>query len=699
MAGWGVDAVLSRHVDEAGRAAYVELLRDSSVLWLRDRGTGGVSPRSAFQELKAAGHPVLVMAQDVSGGAETEWGTLPADLCLLWQNAFATALEYAEVVDAWELHNEPELAWWPDMPDRYAAHAKALYLGLKAGARAAGKDTPVLLGALGLPPGPWLERSARNGLLSYADAWNVHYYGDASQFTGFLDSHVQAMKDLMKPEGGNLKPEGGNLKPEGGMAEQRWPVKNWASSGFRFHDSGFTGAPRAPVLPIWATEVGVNTVTPDTWADPVRRQRQADWIVSTARQAREHPHVAVFMPFVLVHKNDGYALTESPTQTWPAWDAYARYTRENPFPARPAVRPQVSGFIPQVSPSPQVSSFKSQVSPTSPNPVVLQWLADAETASGHKLAAAYRWRADGRPIRGELRIYNFSDQAVSGRLVQTREPGDGGFHSSGLRFQVSANPTSDPLTVAAGGMVSIPLSFALEDGPAGGRREWRQFAFVEEGGRRSELGFALERAPELYPPEAAPLALAEWGRRKPDFSHVPHAVPLESRGPWQTINGVQVLYAQGALARFQLGDRPFDPEYPPMASAYLPQGLPAGGWLRVAVRELGPAAVRVRVDLVDKAGRRFTQWEHLGQVRGLPAQAPRWLNLMDFHPYAWGRLDERRRLRPEEVREVQLRFYAAQGPTLADVELGFATSYGTTLDPAGEVRLNALPDNKTAPVE
>lgn len=521
------------------------------------------------------------------------------------------------------------------------------------------------------------------------------------------------------------------------MAERRWPVKAWVSSGFKFHYSGLAAAPVATgrnirsitrhwpvkavfpssvsrrsavpysVLPIWATEVGVNTVTLDTWADPVRRQRQADWIVSTARQARAHPHVAVFMPFVLVHKNDGYALTESPTRTWPAWDAYARFTRENPFPARPAVRPRSSGLPLQVSSfgsqvwslTPQVSSFKSQVSPTTPNPVVLQWLADAETASGHKLAAAYRWRADGRPIRGELRLYNFGETAVRGRLAQTREPGDGGFHSSGLRFQVSANPTSDPLTVPAGGVISVPLSFALEDAPAGGRREWWQFAFIEESGRRSQLGFALERSPDLYPPESSSLPIAEWGSRRPRFGHVPHAVPSEHKGPWQTINGVRVLYAQGALARFQLGDRPFDSEYPPMAAAALPKGLPEAGWLRVSVRELGPAGVRVRVDLIDKDGRRFTQWENLGQVRGLPVYAPRWLNLLDFHPYAWGKLDKRRRLRPGEVREVQLRFYASRGPTMVDLELGFATDYGATLDPSGEVGLKAAPDNKTAPVE
>lgn len=734
--GWGVDALLSCAIPQGMEADFLNLVKSQSeISILRERGTGSNDPDwmakviKSYEEINRHRFSLLAFAQDIRD-RPTVWGPWSEDLTIVYNEGIRIGRDYAALVSAWELHNEPELGWWPDMPDRYAAHAKALYLGLKAGARAAGKDTPVLLGALGLPPGPWLERSARNGLLAYADAWNVHYYGDASQFTGFLDSHVQAMRDLLKPEGGDLRPERGNLKP-GGMAERRWPVKSSSASGLKFHVSDFTGAPRAPVLPIWATEVGVNTVTPDTWADPVRRQRQADWIVSTARQARAHPHMAVFMPFVLVHKDDGYALTESATKPWPAWDAYARYTRENPFPARPAIRPQVSGLRspapglnPQRSSSPQISGFRSkipgfrspassspqvsglrfQVSPLSPNPVVLQWLADAETASGHKLAAAYRWRADGRPIRGELRIYNFGDREISGRLVQTREPGDGGFNSSDCRFQVSAAPPSaappsDPLIVPPGGMISISLSFSLEDASGDGLREWRQFSFVEESGRRSELGFALERSPDLYPPQAAPLPVVEWTRGSPRFDHVPHAVPSDRKGAWQAINGVGVLFAKGALARFQLGARPFDSEYPSMAAASLPKGLPEHGWLRVAMRELGPVGARVRVDLVDKDGRRFTQWENLGQARGLPASAPRWLNLVDFHPYAWGRLDERRRLRPKDVREIQLRFFASQGPTLVDVELGVATAYGTNLDPAGEVRLNASPDAKTAPVE
>ena len=106
----------------------------------------------------------------------------------------------------------------------------------------------------------------------------------------------------------------------------------------------------------------------------------------------------------------------------------------------------------------------------------------------------------------------------------------------------------------------LPFSFPLNNSPVGGGREWRQFSFIEAGGERSEVGFALERSPDLYPPHARALAFSDWGDLDPDWRYVPHAVAVASYAPWKTANGVQELYARDSLARFQKGDRPFDPE-------------------------------------------------------------------------------------------------------------------------------------------
>lgn len=664
---WGVDAALSRHVPRSGVEPFLGILKSSGVRLIRERGVSGPDTRPIFQLMDKAGLGVVAFAQDSVPSSETAWGTFPTDLRIVYSSGVEVGRLYADCVKVWELHNEPELAWWRDMPDRYVAHAKALYLGLTAGAREAGAKTPVIHGSLGLPPGPWLERSARNGLLEYGDAWNVHYYGASSQFTGFLDSHVQAIKDLTVDAVVRESLGDRLLAPS-----IRWPVRAGSVAGVKRHIWNCGGT-----LPVWATEVGVSTVTPDTWDDATRRRRQADWIVDTARQALRHPHLAVFMPFVLVHQGDGYALTEDPDRTWPAWEAYARFTSEHPFPVRPSIR-----------------------SPSNVNPVVLQWVADASTASGHKLSAAYRWRANGAPVRGELRIYNFGSRTVSGRLLQTSEAGDGGGMGVGKRSSViKAGMPDDLLVVPAHGMLSLSLRFALGDAAAQGQREWRQFTFNEVTGRRSLLGFALERSPDLYPPDQAPLELAEWAAATPSWHFFPHAVPADEEGPWRAANEVRILYAKGNLARFEVGARPFDPEYPPLAAARLPHGLPESGWLRLATRELGPAPVSVRVDLVDAEGRRFTQWEHLGHVRGLSKAAPRWLNLFDFHPYSWGKLDAQRRLKPEGVRELHLRFYAPTGPAMVDVELGVGSEYGATLDTAGEVSAGGGRGAQSAPVE
>ena len=268
-------------------------------------------------------------------------------------------------------------------------------------------------------------------------------------------------------------------------------------------------------------------------------------------------------------------------------------------------------------------------------------------------------------MTGRVKASRGSEQAaltLSGVLARTTSPSDG------------------KLLVPAGGMLSLPLAFSLADGPANGSREWREYAFEESGGRRSVLGFGLERSPDLYPPDWRPLEFADWGDSNPDWHYLPHAEEGGGLGYWRTVNGVRVLWAKGSLARFEVGTGPWtstDPEFPPMAAARLPNGFPATGWLRVAARDLGPVPVPFRVDLRDDEGRRFTIWENLGRARGVRSDAARWLALDDFHPYAWGKLDGQRRLRPERVREVQLRFYPSRGPAMTDVELGFGSVLGT----------------------
>lgn len=160
-----------------------------------------------------------------------EWRSkyLPDDLRESYKNARRLGAAYGDLVDAWEVDNEPDLGFVPESAERYTAFLKATYLGLKAGAReqradggsqtsdvshqragsklerpssvlrppsSAAKEPLIVFGALGLPPGPWLERFAANDGFAYTDGYNYHYYGYAEDFTGVYQQHEAALKQL-----------------------------------------------------------------------------------------------------------------------------------------------------------------------------------------------------------------------------------------------------------------------------------------------------------------------------------------------------------------------------------------------------------------------------------------------------------------------------------------------------------------------
>ena len=200
--------------------------------------------------------------------------------------AGASGQEYAGLVDGWEMVGEADIGYCRDLPERTVAFQKALYLGIKAGAEEAGQPEAVAMGALGLPPGPWVDRAVRNGLLDYTDAYNFHYYGRAEDLAGVIEAHR---------------------------------------------------AIAGPSLPIWITECGVKTVSPDDFLNPERRRLQAEFIVATGTEARRQ-NVALFMPFILTDRGDPYALTLSADKPLPAWTSYAALTRKLDWPRVPWAR-------------------------------------------------------------------------------------------------------------------------------------------------------------------------------------------------------------------------------------------------------------------------------------------------------------------------------------------------------------------------
>ncbi len=628
---WGVDGCLTCFVpSKEDFAAYVRLLQGSGVRWVRERqvwqgGVEGDIPDTKimvrYQAMHAAGLRVVAFAGGPPSVVPQQSGNqLPEDLRAVYTGAFRQGRDFADLVDAWELTGEPDVGYCRDLPDRLAAYNKAMYLGLHDGATSIGKRTVVLMGALALPPGPWWQRAMRNGLLDYTDAYNFHFYGYAADLAGVIAAHREAVRSAFPPSG----------------IEAR-------------HGRPGVGQPRPPpalALPLWITECGINAVSPNDFLNPERRALQAAFTVETARQARAGREVAVFMSFILVHKGDAHALTVSPSQPLPAWQAYADYTRDHALGSKPLVRELVH-----------------------PTCIVMQWLPDNATTVPHKVSGTYRFRFD-QPIKGVLRLYNFGDRPVHGRVAghasrQVR------FESSGLDQASNGGWRTGELVIPAGGQIEVPAAFYPLT-PDYFREDWSA-EFTDEAGRCSPVFFGLERDPRQTMLRVEPLALTPYKEDTVQFPLVADSVPGETAAPWTIMNGLKASASDdGESTIFWVEKAMHDPLAPTQAVAAV-AGLPKEGFLRLQLSRTMSREFVVRVDLVDGAGRRFTVWENMGMGYQQPSPDV-WLNLADFHPYFWGRSGANVSFKPSKIKEVHLRFYFQKPNDPVEVRLSIMTA-------------------------
>lgn len=352
--GWGIDAGdTTLKIDPKTLDGYVAMLHQAKLVWVRVR-----APNDAAARLHDEGFRVDSFLSLGTLPIEQRGDVLPEDLSLVFAAAWRMQKRCGRYIEAWEMVGEPDLGFCRDLPERVVAFQKAVYLGICAGV-APGKPRPIILmGALGLPPGRWLERAEANGLLDYTDAYNVHYYGFEQDLTAVIGAHERHAAGRSQP---------------------------------RSQTAG-------PALPIWITECGVSVATLGDFMNPERRALQAQFTLRTSEQAAAAPSVSVFMPFVLAGNDDPHALTLGPDRPLPAWVAYANQTQTRPFPNRAEARKAAHV-----------------------DPVVVQWMPDLDTAIPHKVSGTYRfWQHD--PIRGMVRIYNFAATPARGTLRLGRMP-------------------------------------------------------------------------------------------------------------------------------------------------------------------------------------------------------------------------------------------------------------------------------------
>jgi len=199
--------------------------------WLRIRGHPFPKDRPeavrreamALRELSAAGFKPIILLR----WGENSWANgirpgggqrLPLDLREAYERGFTEGQRFGATGAAFEIENEPDISFVQDNAETFMAFQKAVYLGVKAGAAGAAniqrstsniqhpnygpKAGPkVVMAPLALPPGPYFEQLVANGLFSYTDAFNYHYYGYAEDFAGVYGQFEAAVNDVGLPLG------------------------------------------------------------------------------------------------------------------------------------------------------------------------------------------------------------------------------------------------------------------------------------------------------------------------------------------------------------------------------------------------------------------------------------------------------------------------------------------------------------------
>ncbi|MBW8864353.1 MAG: hypothetical protein JF609_05405 [Verrucomicrobia bacterium] len=266
-AGYGFDVLEAptAHADNRAQAQ----LTGANGTWMRVRGLaepGSGGPRTVevdregLRKLRTQGIKTAVLLRwgpaDWKSGVRSGGGQrVPQDLREAFERGRTLGKTYGDLVDAWEIENEPDISFVAENPEVYAAFHKACYLGVHAGiaecleSRAEssaqsslrGTDGPrlrypvhaadpgrlslslsgaqsgmdgqnfsprVLMAPLALPPGPYLERLWSNGLASYTDGFNYHYYGYAEDFTGVYRQFENAVEQLSRVDAASCRGAG-----------------------------------------------------------------------------------------------------------------------------------------------------------------------------------------------------------------------------------------------------------------------------------------------------------------------------------------------------------------------------------------------------------------------------------------------------------------------------------------------------------
>lgn len=187
------------------------MVRLAGIPWVRERFSWGEVSRTPeslnwgkYQTVAEAFHAegvrVYQIFHDSPWWAREKGRETPnvADLRDFYRVTKAAAEHFAGTIQAWEVWNEPDIGFFPDLADRFAGIQKACYLGLKAG----NPNAPVLQGSFCRGLCRFDEALFEQGITPYFDVFNWHIYNTPESYARVLDGY----RGLLRQYGAESRP-------------------------------------------------------------------------------------------------------------------------------------------------------------------------------------------------------------------------------------------------------------------------------------------------------------------------------------------------------------------------------------------------------------------------------------------------------------------------------------------------------------